>query len=240
MGEFGRFALLLGFCLCSYAIPADLLGTWRGREELWRSGRRATIACLGCLTVATVALWVLLVRGDFGVLYVAEHTSRALPLMYKLTALWAGASGSLLLWLWLQCGFVVFAFAISDKGRGPFCAHARAAANLVAVAASGWELLNTDLQLHFDIATAVPSRRQHQPPLTTEAIACLLQCTGESQGLLIVATFNQDLANSAAQLSDPGVFSGNLVEFHALSLPSICDDTSASLVVESVSVHHTE
>lgn len=133
MGELGRFALLLGFCLSSYAILADLLGTWRGREELWRSGRHATIACLGCLTVAMSILWIALVRGDFGVLYVAEHTSRALPLMYKLTALWAGASGSLLLWLWLQSAFVVFVFAISEKGTGSFCAHARAAGNLVAV-----------------------------------------------------------------------------------------------------------
>jgi len=133
MAELGRFALLLGFCLSSYAILADLLGTWRGREELWRSGRNATIACLACLTVATGLLWTLLIRGEFSVLYVAEHTAQALPLVYKLTALWAGAAGSLLLWLWLQSGFVVLAFSASDLGTGRFCAHARTIANLAAV-----------------------------------------------------------------------------------------------------------
>lgn len=133
MSELGRFALLLGLCLSSYAILADLLGAWRGRAELWRSGRNATIAGLACLTIAIGILWALLVRGDFGVRYVAEHTSRALPFVYKLTALWAGAAGSLLLWLWLQNGFVVLAFSTSRNGVGRFCAHARAAANLVAV-----------------------------------------------------------------------------------------------------------
>ncbi|UCD52541.1 MAG: heme lyase CcmF/NrfE family subunit [Phycisphaerales bacterium] len=133
MAELGRFALLLGFCLSSYAILADLLGTWRRREELWRSGRNATIACLACLTVAMGVLWTLLVRGEFGVVYVAEHTGRALPFVYKLTALWAGAAGSLLLWLWLQSGFVVLAFSAADQETGRFCAHARTIANLVAV-----------------------------------------------------------------------------------------------------------
>jgi cytochrome c-type biogenesis protein CcmF len=133
MGELGRFALLLGLCLSSHAILADLLGTWRGRDELWRSGRNATVALLACLTVAMGVLWTLLVRGEFGFVYVAEHTSRALPLIYKLTALWAGAAGSLLLWLWLQSGFVVLVFFASDKGVGRFCAHARIIANLVAV-----------------------------------------------------------------------------------------------------------
>ncbi len=133
MGELGQFALRLGLFLSSYAILIDLLGLWRDRGELRRSGRNATIAALLCLTVATVALWVLLVRSEFTVSYVAEHTSRALPLVYKITALWAGASGSLLLWLWLQTGFVALVFSGSSAGRDRFCAAARAAANLVAV-----------------------------------------------------------------------------------------------------------
>ena len=131
MWELGRFALRLGLCLSSYAILVDLLGLWRNRSELRRSGRNATIAGFLSLTVAAISLWILLVRGEFAVGYVAEHTSRALPLMYKLTAFWAGASGSLLLWLWLQAGFVVLVFSTPAPGRERFCAHARAAANLV-------------------------------------------------------------------------------------------------------------
>jgi cytochrome c biogenesis factor len=90
MAELGRFALLIGLFLSGYAILADLLGSWREDNGLLESGRNATIACFACLTVATVALLVLLVQSDFSVNYVAEHTSKALPLAYKFSALWAG------------------------------------------------------------------------------------------------------------------------------------------------------
>ncbi len=133
MGELGQFALRLGLFLSGYAILVDLLGSWRNRSELLRSGRNATMGCLLCLTVATVALWVLLVRSDFSISYVAEHTSLKLPLVYKLAALWAGASGSLLLWLWLQTGLITLAFSASGEEYERFNGSARAAANLVAV-----------------------------------------------------------------------------------------------------------
>jgi cytochrome c-type biogenesis protein CcmF len=133
MPDLGQFALRLGLFLSAYAILADLLGRWQDRGELLQSGRNATLGCLLCLTVACVALSILLVRSEFAVRYVAQNTSRALPLVYKLTALWAGAAGSLLLWLWLQTGIVALAFSKSDRDTGRFCAGARAAANLVAV-----------------------------------------------------------------------------------------------------------
>jgi len=133
MPEFGQFALRLGLLLSAYAILVDTIGRRWQRRELLASGRNATVGCLLCLTAACVALEILLARSDFTVQYVAENTSRALPFAYKLTALWAGAAGSLLLWLWLQTGFVVLAFARSDRDSERFCATARAAANLVAV-----------------------------------------------------------------------------------------------------------
>ena len=133
MAELGHFALLLGLFLSGYAILVDLLGTWRNKTELLESGRNATIACLVCLTVAMVVLWVLLVRSSFSVSYVAEHTSKALPLAYKISALWAGAAGSLLLWLWLQVAFVVHVFGTVRAEQRTLSARARAVANMVSV-----------------------------------------------------------------------------------------------------------
>lgn len=133
MQDLGQFALRLGLFLSIYAVLMDLLGRWQHRDELLASARNATVGSLLCLTVAGVTLSALLVQSDFAVKYVAENTARALPLVYKLTALWAGAAGSLLLWLWLQTGFVVLAFSKSEGDTGRFCASARAAANVVAV-----------------------------------------------------------------------------------------------------------
>jgi len=131
MSDLGYFALVLGLFLSGYAILIDLLGSWRADAGLVRSARNATVACFGCLSVAMLALWVLLVKSEFAVAYVAEHTSKALPLPYKISALWAGAAGSLLLWLWVQVGFVVWAYCKAEFKHRNFCASARAFANLV-------------------------------------------------------------------------------------------------------------
>ncbi len=133
MAELGHFALLLGLFLSGYAVFADLLGAWRKDIGSMGSGRNATIASLICLSVSMVVLWILLVGRDFGVSYVAEHTSNDLPIVYRISALWAGAGGSLLLWLWLQVGFVVLLFCRLDKTKRVFAATARAAVNVVSV-----------------------------------------------------------------------------------------------------------
>ncbi|HEG43293.1 MAG TPA: heme lyase CcmF/NrfE family subunit [Phycisphaerales bacterium] len=133
MVELGQFTLMLAHFLCSYAVIVDLLGVWRKNDGLMKSGRNATISCMLCLSVAIAVLLTLLVKSDFSVNYVAQHTSLALPLAYKLSALWAGASGSILLWLWMQVGFVLIVFCRSEKNNRVFAANARALANFVSV-----------------------------------------------------------------------------------------------------------
>ena len=131
MAELGYFALLLGLFTAGYAVLVDVIGAWKRETGLIKSGRNATLACWLCLTVAMVALSALLVQHDFSVSYVAEHTSKALPLVYRLSALWAGAAGSLLLWLWLQVGFVAAVFHKTGEKEKNFTAGARAIANMV-------------------------------------------------------------------------------------------------------------
>ena len=133
MQEFGSFAILLALFLSGYAVVIDLLGSWKGDSGLIKSARNATIATSVCLSVAMVALMVLLIKSDFSVTYVAEHTSKALPLLYKISALWAGSAGSLLLWSWLQIGFLVLVYCKSEFKHRSFSANARIIANLVSV-----------------------------------------------------------------------------------------------------------
>jgi cytochrome c-type biogenesis protein CcmF len=125
--------LLLALFLSGYAVIADLIGSVRKDTGFIKSGNNATGAALLCLTTATAALLVVLLKSDFRVIYVAAHTARSLPLAYKISALWAGAPGSLLLWLWLQVAFVVFVFCKGKTSKGIFASHGRAIANLVSV-----------------------------------------------------------------------------------------------------------
>src|SRR5262249_43747747 len=47
------------------------------------------------------------VNYDFSVLYVAENSNSALPLMYRVAALWGAHEGSLILWIFLLACWTV-------------------------------------------------------------------------------------------------------------------------------------
>jgi cytochrome c-type biogenesis protein CcmF len=55
----------------------------------------------GLLLVCFVTLEVAFVSNDFSLSVVANHSSEATPLFYKLTAMWSSQEGSLLLWVFL-------------------------------------------------------------------------------------------------------------------------------------------
>ena len=131
MAEFGQFSLSLTLFITGYAIFADILGVSRQEGSLLKSGANALIACWLSLTAAVVVLTIALVQSDFSIAYVVENTSLALPLAYRLSALWAGASGSLLFWLWLQVGFAAWVFCRTHAQTRSFAAVARLACNVI-------------------------------------------------------------------------------------------------------------
>lgn len=121
-------ALLAVAALASLAgVLLPLLGRAWGRPALVRAGMWALYAVLLVVVVDTLVLLGGLLARDFGNLYVYEHTSRALSWTYTVTALWAGNSGSLLLWLLLMAVFAVIA------ARGGRKRDAGSASYLVAV-----------------------------------------------------------------------------------------------------------
>src|SRR6266576_3521026 len=109
MPDLGRAALVTSLLLLVYALVAGSLAAWLGRRRLAESAQNALIAAFAATVVAVVVLLAALVRHDFSFTYVAEHTSRELPLGYSLTAFWGGQEGSLLLWLLVLCGYSVAA-----------------------------------------------------------------------------------------------------------------------------------
>ena len=98
MPELGRAALIVALALVAYAVPAGAYAAHRSRRRLHESARNAVYGAFGAALVASLVLVGALARKDFGFTYVAEHTSRELPLGYTLAAFWSGQEGSLLLW----------------------------------------------------------------------------------------------------------------------------------------------
>src|SRR6266705_7201495 len=109
MPDLGRAALVTALGLLAYASLAGTISALRRRRRLAASAQNALIAALGASAVASAVLLTALARHDFSFQYVADHTSRELPLGYTLTAFWGGQEGSLLLWLLVLSGYSVAA-----------------------------------------------------------------------------------------------------------------------------------
>jgi len=96
------------------AAPALRLAGWARRIFVFAAG----------LSVASLILFtVAFLTDDFSIAAVAQYSSTKLPFFYKLSAVWAGASGSLL--LWSVAVFLLFAlwlrdsrFEITKPGKG--------------------------------------------------------------------------------------------------------------------------
>jgi cytochrome c-type biogenesis protein CcmF len=101
MENLGSLALLLAFCVSLYATLACVVGRVKGKSFLVVSGERAVYAVWVLITAASAILVFALMAGDFRFSYVAEHSNRAMPALYKFAAWWGGQEGSLLLWSWL-------------------------------------------------------------------------------------------------------------------------------------------
>jgi cytochrome c-type biogenesis protein CcmF len=57
------------------------------------------------ISLAALAIILLLVGGRYDIEYVASVTSEAMPPYLKITALWGGQAGSLVFWSWLMAAF---------------------------------------------------------------------------------------------------------------------------------------
>jgi cytochrome c-type biogenesis protein CcmF len=102
MSELGSYAIALALASALWAVIASIIGATRQRDDFVRSAEGAVYAMALAVCVAAGSLLTLLVSGDFSVAYVADYTSKALAVPYRIAAMWAGQGGSLLLWAWLS------------------------------------------------------------------------------------------------------------------------------------------
>ena len=105
--ELGHFALILALLLAGLQAFFGIAGPILGRER-WTSAVPFAVAgqfvmvatAVGCLVASFVG-------EDFSVRYVASNSNSALPLFYRVSALWGAHEGSLLLWILLLAAWTV-------------------------------------------------------------------------------------------------------------------------------------
>ena len=99
--ELGHFALILALLLSGFQAFFGIAGPAFGRDRWVAAVTPAVAGQFVMLCTAIGCLIYCFVSNDFTVLYVAENSNSALPLFYRVTALWGAHEGSLLLWIFL-------------------------------------------------------------------------------------------------------------------------------------------
>jgi cytochrome c-type biogenesis protein CcmF len=108
--------LLLAMLLCLGAGAWIVFALWRGEGSVSPLPERVQIGVFFLMSIASAILIRALAGNDFSFLYVTEYTDRVLPLFYRLTAFWAGQSGSFLFWA-LMLGLFGVLWTFSSRYR---------------------------------------------------------------------------------------------------------------------------
>ena len=151
--ELGHFALILAMLLASLQAFFGIAGPATGRSRWTAAVVPAVAGQFVMVATAMACLIASFVANDFSVSYIAENSNSALPLFYRVTALWGAHEGSLLLWIFLlSCWTVAVAIGAA---RLPLRFSARVL-GVLGLVSLGFML--------FTLATSNPFLR-HDPPL---------------------------------------------------------------------------
>ena len=115
--EIGQFALVLALCMALLqSLPTLIGGNGHGASaRAWRAlSVPAARAQALFVLIAFACLIAAFVNSDFSVAYVAQNSNTALPVFYRVSAVWGGHEGSILLWALVLSAWT---FAVSVFSR---------------------------------------------------------------------------------------------------------------------------
>ncbi|MGK0289086.1 MAG: cytochrome c-type biogenesis protein CcmF [bacterium] len=121
--DIGYFALLASLALTLYGFLASSIGIYKNNQNLIQSSKNSSYLIFLLVLVSYSALTYAFIVDDFSVKFVAEHSSTDLPIFYKVTGVWGGMEGSLLLWemvLSLYIAIVVFRYENTNREIFPY------------------------------------------------------------------------------------------------------------------------
>ncbi|MBS0366986.1 MAG: heme lyase CcmF/NrfE family subunit [Proteobacteria bacterium] len=167
--ELGLFALILALLLAAlqafFGIAGPALGRdrWLAALPMAVAGQAVMVAtAVGCLVAAFVG-------NDFSVRYVAENSNTALPLFYRVTALWGAHEGSLLLWILLLALWTVAVAASATRLPPRFAARVLGVLGLISAGFLLFTLATSNPFLRLD--PAAPDGRDLNPILQDPGLA---------------------------------------------------------------------
>jgi cytochrome c-type biogenesis protein CcmF len=167
--EIGHFALILGLLLAIlqgfFGIAGPALGRERWSLAAWPAvvGQFLMVSAgIGCLIAAFV-------QNDFSVDYVEKNSNSALPLAYRVAAVWGAHEGSLVLWAWILSCWTLAVALLSGALPRQFTARVLGVLGLVSTGFLLFTLATSNPFLR--LIPAAPDGRDLNPLLQDPALA---------------------------------------------------------------------
>ncbi|MEH6550902.1 MAG: heme lyase CcmF/NrfE family subunit [Pseudomonadales bacterium] len=113
--ELGHFSLVICLVLSLALVVLPLWGSAHGNVTLMRSAHALATGQFVFVAIAMAVLIAAFVQDDFSVSYVANNSNSALPTYFKVSAVWGGHEGSLLLWVFILSGWTLAVAMRSDN-----------------------------------------------------------------------------------------------------------------------------
>jgi len=146
--ELGEYALILAFVL-ALAQSVFGLGGAHFQHRSWMEALTPTaMGVWVCMAASFCCITYAFVSHDFSVAYVANNSNLALPLLYRVAAVWGAHEGSLLLWILILASWALAVALCSSTLPAAFRARVLGVLGLIA---AGF--------LSFTIATSSPFLR---------------------------------------------------------------------------------
>jgi cytochrome c-type biogenesis protein CcmF len=120
-------------------------------------------------TLSLAMLVTVFVQNDFSVEYVAANSNSALPLLYRVSAVWGAHEGSLLLWAWILVAWSLAVALLSRSLPEPFAARVLGVLGIISVGFLAFTLFTSNPFLRLD--PAAPDGRDLNPLLQDPALA---------------------------------------------------------------------
>lgn len=167
--ELGHFALVLALIAALTQSFFGLVGPARGHASWMAVVRPAVYVQFALTSLALAALVYAFVQNDFSVLYVASNSNSALPLLYRVSAVWGAHEGSLLLWAWILVAWALAVALLSRSLPVEFAARVLGVMGLISV---GFLLFTLATSNPFErLWPAPPDGRDLNPLLQDPALA---------------------------------------------------------------------
>jgi cytochrome c-type biogenesis protein CcmF len=167
--ELGHFALVLALLLAGLQSFFGIAGAASGRQRWLAAVAPAVTGQVVMVTTAVGCLIAAFILHDYSVQYVAQNSNSALPLFYRISAMWGAHEGSLLLWIFiLALWTLAVAFASASLPR-PFVARVLGVLGLVSFGFMLFTLATSNPFLRLD--PAAPDGRDLNPLLQDFALA---------------------------------------------------------------------